>query len=46
VDPHTVARARFRALSYGIILLDYGHEIVDAALEHAGRTALSFALDQ
>lgn len=35
VDPHTVARARFRALSYGIILLDYGHEIGDAALAYA-----------
>lgn len=46
VDPHTVARARFRALSYGIILLDYGHEIADPALAHAGKTALAFALDQ
>jgi len=28
-NPHTVARARFRALSYGVILLDYGREIGD-----------------
>jgi hypothetical protein len=46
VDPHTVARARFRALSYGIIHLDDGHEIADATGAQAGRTALAFALDQ
>jgi len=41
-----VARARFRALAHGIIFLDHGHEIVVPAVEHAGRTALSFAFDQ
>jgi aminoglycoside phosphotransferase (APT) family kinase protein len=45
-DPHTVARARFRALSYGVILLDYGREIGDQSLVHAGRTALTLAVDQ
>jgi aminoglycoside phosphotransferase (APT) family kinase protein len=46
VHPHLVARARFRALSYGIILLDYGREIGDLTLVRAGRTALAFAADQ
>ena len=45
-DPHTVARARFRALSYGVILLDYGREIGDPTLMHAGRTALTLAAGQ
>jgi hypothetical protein len=46
VDPHTVARARFRALSYGVILLDYGREIGEQSRARAGRAALALAGNQ
>jgi aminoglycoside phosphotransferase (APT) family kinase protein len=39
VDAHTIARARFRALHYGILLTAYGVEVKDAAMEQAGRYA-------
>lgn len=44
VDEHTWARARFRALHHGVILLGYGHSVGDEALERVGRAALSLAL--
>jgi aminoglycoside phosphotransferase (APT) family kinase protein len=42
-DPDTLDRARFRALSYGIYLLDYGLESGDEALAAAGARALELA---
>jgi aminoglycoside phosphotransferase (APT) family kinase protein len=41
IDNNTLKRARFRALSYGVILLDYGSEVGDQALVEAGRYALT-----
>lgn len=45
VDQSTAARARLRALSYGIILVNYGRSVSDDALAHAGALALTLALD-
>lgn len=46
VDESTATRARLRALSYGIILLNYGRSVSDEALARAGALALGFALDR
>jgi hypothetical protein len=43
---HTVARARFLALSYGVILLGYGRAIGEQSLVRAGRAALALAGNQ
>lgn len=38
-------RARFRALHYGAVLLDYGEEMSDDAIRAVGEDALQFALE-
>ena len=38
-------RARFRAVHYAPILIEYGRATADSAMEEAGRTALRFALE-
>lgn len=40
IDRHTKARAHFRALFYGAVLLEYGTDVGDAALQAAGVYAL------
>jgi aminoglycoside phosphotransferase (APT) family kinase protein len=44
VDADTLARARFRALHYGVLLWDYGLEVGDATLVQVGEEALRLAL--
>lgn len=44
IDPDTWDRARFRALNYGVLLLDYGLRIEDAALVETARLALEQVL--
>lgn len=43
VDPETWARARFRALFYGVVLTHYGFETEDAAMTRTGIYALRSA---
>lgn len=40
VDNNTLRRARFRALNYGVILVEYGSEIGDGHLVDAGKNAI------
>jgi aminoglycoside phosphotransferase (APT) family kinase protein len=44
VDDDAQARARFRALHYGVMLTSYGIDAHDAAIEQAGRYALGASL--
>ncbi len=43
IDGPTWDRARFRALHYGIILIEYGSDVDDAAIKAAGEYALRSA---
>lgn len=43
VDTATWNRARFRALFYGPVLIEYGRDVRDEAMENAGLTAIRFA---
>jgi len=43
-DADSRNRARFRALNYGVILVDYGSEVGDSRLVEAGKYALEHAL--
>jgi aminoglycoside phosphotransferase (APT) family kinase protein len=44
VDRATHWRARFKALLYGVILVEYGTDVADEAIVKAGRRALSLSL--
>lgn len=44
VDTAAWDRARFRALFYGPVLIEYGRDVGDFAMEGAGLTAIRFAL--
>lgn len=44
VDQATWDRARFRALFYGVVLIEYGRDVRDEAMERAGLTALAFGV--
>ena len=43
IDDATWNRARFRALFYGAVLIEYGRDVKDEAMERTGLTALRFA---
>lgn len=45
IDAATWQRARYRALFYGVVLLDYGLVAGDAGMATAGRDALRLAAD-
>jgi hypothetical protein len=43
IDEATWARARFRALHYGAILVEYGANSADPAIKALGEYALQYA---